>query len=346
MNSVTQFKTAVFLVLTFACFGLLPVGQALSPPPDGDYPGANTAEGSGALDSLSFNPNVRAGAGVHNTALGYQTLFSDTTGNYNTATGSQALKSNTSSRDTANGYQALFSNTEGTDNTAVGYQAAFSNIGNVNAGLGFYNTAVGSQALYSNLQGSDNTAIGYRALYSDTGGVAPGIANTAIGSQALRNNTTGAFNIALGYFAGYNLTSGIYNICIGNKGFDTDSHTIRIGDSGFQTATFIAGIYGTPIVGGAPVVVNANGQLGIAAVASSLPSARSTRRFKQDILRHEAINAKLRSDLLKEHRKAQQLEAALKAINNRLKEQEAKIEKVSAQLEASKPAPQIVENNR
>src|SRR6266480_697583 len=91
MNPSIQFKTTTmpFLIaFALACFGPLPSTQALAPPPDGGYPGANTAEGTGALSSLS--PQGR-GSGANNTALGYHTLFSDTTGSFNTATGSVAL---------------------------------------------------------------------------------------------------------------------------------------------------------------------------------------------------------------------------------------------------------------
>jgi hypothetical protein len=147
MNPSIQFKTTTlpFLIaFALACFGPLPLARALAPPPDGGYPGGNTAEGTGALNS--FTPQAR-GVGNGNTALGYQTLFSDITGGGNTATGFQALtKNNTANFNTATGYQALFSNTEGAHNTAVGYQAAFSNLGN-SAGGGFNNTAIGSQRL-------------------------------------------------------------------------------------------------------------------------------------------------------------------------------------------------------
>ena len=51
----------------------------LSPPPDGGYPGENTAEGENALFSLS--------SGTHNTAVGLEALFSNTDGSYNTANG-------------------------------------------------------------------------------------------------------------------------------------------------------------------------------------------------------------------------------------------------------------------
>jgi trimeric autotransporter adhesin len=62
-------------------------------------------------------------------------------------------------------------------------------------------------------------------------------------------------------------------------------------------------------------------------------------------VRYEAVNAMLLNEFLKEHRKVEKLEAALLAVNARLAEQDAKIQKMSAQLELSKPAPQTVLNN-
>jgi uncharacterized coiled-coil protein SlyX len=270
MNPSIQLKTTTlpFLIaFALACFGPLPSTQALAPPPDGGYPGANTAEGTGALSSLS--PQGR-GSGANNTALGYHTLFSDTTGSFNTATGSVALANNNGDNNTATGYQALVHNTTGSDNTAIGYQAAFSNIGGFVA-EGFYNTAIGSQALYSNSTGGNNTALGFQALFSLTG---PYGDNTAIGFRALQNITTGYQNIALGENAGQDLTTGHNNIDIGNLGVDTDSQTIRIGDSNFQTATYIAGISGQAASGGVAVYVNSDGKLG---------TSNSSIRFKDAI---------------------------------------------------------------
>ena len=108
-----------------------------------------------------------------------------------------------------------------------------------------------------------------------------GVSNTADGPFALLSNTTGSNNIALGYGAGSNLTTGPNNIDIGNLNIATsvstdvagESDTIRIGVPGIQNAAFIAGIHGTPI-SGMPVVVNANGRLGVAA---------SSARFKDQI---------------------------------------------------------------
>ena len=75
----------------------------------------------------------------------------------------------------------------------------------------------------------------------------------------------------MGDFAGGNLTTGDVNIDILNPGVAGESNTIRIGVT--QTRTFIAGIFGTN-VSGSTVVVNSEGQLGVAA---------SSRRFKREI---------------------------------------------------------------
>ena len=68
-------------------------------------------------------------------------------------------------------------------------------------------------------------------------------------------------------------------------------------------------------------------------------------------VRYDQVNAMLLNEFLKEHkafleeqRTVQKLEAALAAVNGRLKEQDAKIERVSAQVETSKATAQIVSN--
>ena len=47
MNSMNQFmmRASLVVALAFACFVLPPNALAVSPPPDGGYPGLNTAEG-------------------------------------------------------------------------------------------------------------------------------------------------------------------------------------------------------------------------------------------------------------------------------------------------------------
>ena len=62
-------------------------------------------------------------------------------------------------------------------------------------------------------------------------------------------------------------------------------------------------------------------------------------------VRYMAIYNMMLNEFLKEHQKVQKLEAALAAVNERLKEQDAKIDKVNAKVELTKPAPQTVLNN-
>ena len=78
-----------------------PTAQAVSPAPDGAYPGANTAEGQAALLSLT--------TGGYNTAIGYLSLLSDTTGVFNTAIGVGTLLANAADGTTAIGAGALLS---------------------------------------------------------------------------------------------------------------------------------------------------------------------------------------------------------------------------------------------
>jgi len=257
------------------------------------------------------------------------------------------------------------------------------------------NTAIGIGAS-TNTTGYANTATGTEALFFNT----TACCNTAYGFAALFNNTIGGSNIALGNNAGFNLTTGSNNIDIGNAGLAGDSGYIRIGVSGVQTKTFIAGISGASGTGN-PVVINANGRLGVRpssqrfkdeikpmdeASEAILALKPVTFRYKKEIdpdrtaefglvaedvenvnpalvardadgkaftVRYEAVNAMLLNEFLKEHRKVQQLEAndaeqqrEIKALVATVKEQAAQIQKVSAQLEVSKSAPQTVLNNQ
>ena len=56
------------------------------------------------------------------------------------------------------------------------------------------------------------------------------------------------------------------------------------------------------------------------------------------------VNAMLLNEFLKEHRKNEEQLKQINVLTAQLKEQAAQIQKVSAQLETSKPAPQVVNN--
>jgi len=185
MNPLIELKKTaplLLITLTLSCFALLPQALAVVPPPDGGYPGLNTAEGHNALLSLT--------TGSANTAVGWFSLSSDATSSFNTATGAGSLLFNTASNNTAFGAAALLFNTAGPNNTAVG-----------------------ATALLNNANGSENTAIGAGALSNTTG-----FNNTAIGFLALSSNTAGSFNIALGSDAGSGVTTANRVICIGDEG--------------------------------------------------------------------------------------------------------------------------------
>ena len=67
---------------------------------------------------------------------------------------------------------------------------------------------------------------------------------------------------------------------------------------------------------------------------------------KPHTVRYGAVNAMLLNEFLKEHKKTEKLEATVASLIATVKEQASQIQKVSAQLEASKPAPQTASNRR
>jgi hypothetical protein len=380
-------SSAILTVLVSGFIAFLPKAQAVSPPPDGGYPGGNTAEGQNALLSRT--------TGGFNTALGWFSLKSVTTGSYNTGVGAGTLVLNTADQNTATGAGALLSNTTGFFNTANGAFALFSNI------TGAGNTANGHNALFSNTTGDHNTATGLQALFSNS----TGRGNTAAGFEALNTNTIGSDNVALGKAAGGNLTTGDNNIDIGNSGVSGESATIRIG-GGNQTSTFIGGIAGQTVgAGGSTCYVDNAGKLGVflsarrfktdiadmAAASEAILALRPvtfhykpeldktgipqfglvaeevakvnpdlvTHDAKGDIytVRYEAVNVMLLNEFLKEHRELQEQKAivaqlkqdfrsTVAELNARFKEQDSRIERVSAQIEMSNPAPQMAANER
>src|SRR5438105_9181979 len=105
MKTKTHILYPTFALFAFVCFAFIQNAQAVSPPPDGGYPGGNTAEGQSTLFSLT--------TGGYNTAVGFFSLRSDTVGAFNTAIGAGTLLANTANENTATGAGALLSNTVG-----------------------------------------------------------------------------------------------------------------------------------------------------------------------------------------------------------------------------------------
>jgi hypothetical protein len=223
----------------------------------------NTALGTFSLFSVttgSFNTAVGAGSldlntADANTATGVAALLFNTIGAQNTANGAAALEFNeTGSQNTATGAFTLLLNTTGAFNTATGFDALFSNT------TGQFNTADGEGALDLNTVGNGNTAIGSAALQSNT----EGDNNTAVGANALDANITGNNNTVVGRGAGSNIVTANNVICIG-AGLSGDD----VSDSCFINNIFLA-----TSTNGIGVFVNGNGKLG---------TTTSSRRFKEAI---------------------------------------------------------------
>jgi Chaperone of endosialidase len=297
MNLVIQLKQLSLIALLLACFALRQSVRAVVPPPDGGYPGGNTAEGQYALLGLT--------TGTYNTAVGAYSLFRDTAANFNTGVGAATLLSNTADENTATGAGALLSNTTGAGNTASGAFALLNNTdGDHNTANGWHallsnttgagNTATGAGVLLSNTTGQNNTATGFNALNSNTegqGNTADGIGalafnttgqyNTAVGFSALQFNTTGNDNSAIGALSLVANTTGRRNVALGvraGQNVITADNVICIGynvsGENVSDSCYIGNIFNKASVGGAAVFVNANGKLGI---------STSSRRFKERI---------------------------------------------------------------
>src|SRR5215475_13897604 len=238
MNRTPLRLILLLIPLALACFALSTQGQATCV--DGCNNSLfNVFQGD---DGLIFNTT-----GAGNTAFGWRSLFSDSTGSFNTGVGGGALVLNNGSSNTAVGAAALLLNSAGSNNTAVGTDALVNNTVGDNTAVGFFalqantiggtletsvigfdigpNTAVGSGALENNLDASANVAVGYNALNSQVTGFTVAAdphlaANTAVGFEALANITgsvggVNAFNTALGYQALFDLTDGTSNSAVG-----------------------------------------------------------------------------------------------------------------------------------
>jgi trimeric autotransporter adhesin len=357
------------------CFGLMPGAKAVEPAaPDLDRGGGNTSDGAGALASLT--------TGQFNSAFGFDSLLVLSDASFDTGIGAGALLFDNGGTNTAVGAGALFSNSTGSANNAVGAFALFSNVDSSfnnahgrNALLnstGSQNNAMGDDAMESNTTGSFNTAIGDDALDNNV----DGSNNVAIGDEAGVDLGVSVNNCIAINVPGAGPFAVLDNTCFIGSIFDQP-----VSDVGTQEAVFVdqfnvIGIAASSrrfkhdiqpmdnaseaILALKPVTFKYNAdkngrtQYGLIAeeVATVNPDLVVQHKDGEiSTVRYEQVNAMLLNEFLKEHKKVQSLETTvalqakgMEVLTAQLKEQAAQIQKVSAQLEVSKPAPQVVTN--
>jgi hypothetical protein len=295
-----------------------------------DHGTNNTANGFHALGLSSGFNNTANGAfalgysitGSNNTANGASALENDTTGNYNTANGASALDSNeTGARNTADGAFALKSNTAGTDNIAIGYEAGV-----------------------DLTTGDDNIDIGARGLAGESNSI-------RIGKPSARATfITGISGMPVAGSAVVVDSQGRLGVVPSSKRF---KEAIEPMDNTSEAVFALK-----------PVTFRYKKELDPKKIPQFGLIAEDVEKIDPDLVvrdaegkvssvRYEAVNAMLLNEFLKEHCKVQSLEKAMAeqqteiaAMQTMLKEQEARIKKVSGQLESSKPMAQTVLNTQ
>jgi hypothetical protein len=261
------------------------------------------------------------------------------------------------------GAGALTENTTGGANTAVGVSALAQNTDADD------NTAVGAVALFANTTGTQNSAVGFSALHDNT----EGFNNTAIGASAGANQTTGSNNVYIG--AGMSGVAGENGACyiasifsqtsaaglpvlinaFGKLGTTTSSKRFKEDIKPMNKAS-------EALFSLKPVSFRYKKEIDFTGTSQFGLVAEEVEKVNPDLVvrdkegkpysvRYDQVNAMLLNEFLKEHRTVQDLKAIVaKQEANAVHQQKqiealtAGLQKVSAQIEASKPAPQVVNN--
>jgi hypothetical protein len=308
--------------------------------------------------------------GDQNTATGYAALANNTTGDDNTANGVSALAHNTiGGLNTAVGFFTLFSNTTGGSNTAVGYQAL------LGSSTGSGNTAVGYDALVGH-NGNENTALGdFAGAGQSTGDnnidIGANVFGVAGESNTIRIGNTDITDTFISGISGTTVASGAAVLVDSNGHLGTVTSSKRFKEEIRPMNKTSEAIFSLePVTFRYKKEIDPAGTSQFGLIAEEVAKVNPTlvlpdKEGKPYTVRYDAVNAMLLNEFLKEHkaflaeqRKVQEQQATVtqlrltvaqqqndfQATVARLDEQAAQIQKVSAQLEASKPASQVVNN--
>jgi hypothetical protein len=347
--------------------------QALLSNTNGSY---NTANGYLALNAnttgtyntaTGFQALLSNTTGSSNTATGTSALGSNTIGYVNTANGFEALGNNTTgAENTGIGHHALFANTTGDQNTANGVNALVANT------TGYANTAHGVNTLYWNTIGMQNTAVGTWALFSNRGND-----NVAVGFNTGSQLSNGSHNVYIGsgitgktsesnacYIAsifGQTAISGVPVLINADNKLGTATSSKRFKEEIKPMDNASASLLSLkPVTFRYKKEIDPHGipQFGLIAEEVEKVDPDLVVRDKEgrvNTVRYEAVNAMLLNEFLKEHKKVEALEfnstkheATISALRQeigiltaQLKEEAAQIQRVSAHIARSGPAPRV-----
>jgi hypothetical protein len=323
-------QNLIHILMGIVCIALLPRAQAVSSPPDGDYGTGNIAEG---LDALS---SINRGLG-NNTAIGADELCNMMMLG-NTPYGCHALEGNTGRGNTAIGFLALEDSAMGNNNTAIGKIALYGSTGSDNI-------ALGARAGAYHKAGNNNIYIGNQGMESEAGQI-------RIGAHGLH---TGTYIAGIRYAA---VTGSPVVIGMGGK------LGVTMSSAQFKEAIKPMDKASEAILALKPVTFHYKKEVDPDGIPQFGLVAEQVKKVNPDLIvrdadgkpytvRYDAVNAMLLNEFLKEHRKVEEqektiveLKSGMTALAATVKEQAAQIQKVSAQLEVHKPAPQTVLNNQ
>jgi trimeric autotransporter adhesin len=334
MKTKTKILWPALTLFALACFALLTGARAVVPAPDGGYPGFNTAEGQNALFSLT--------TGQGNAAAGWFSLWSDTTASFNTGIGAGTLLVNTADFNTATGVAALLSNTTGS-----------------------LNTANGLQALVNNTTGSGNTALGLQAGVGVT--TASNVICIGAGGDNI-NNSCYIMNI-------FNQTtaSGIPVLVDASNKLGTTTSSKRFKEDIEPMGEESEALFSLkPVTFHYKREIDPTGRSQLGLVAEEVEKVNPDlvvrdKEGKPYTVRYDQIHAMLLNEFLKEHkafldeqskveqqnRKIQeqktmiaQLKREIETVIAHAKDQDSKIQRVSEQVEMSRPGPQVIAADR
>ena len=322
--------------------------------------------------------------GVHLTGIGAAAMRNNTTASFNTAIGADALRENTiSEANVAVGDSALTSY-NGTNPGIDGFNTALGSIALTALTDGFQNTAVGRRALEFLTSGNNNVGVGWRSGDNLTTGSGNTFLGFQAGSNEGPNvdnvvclGTRGDTQPAGQVTPNRTYIGNIVGVATGGPFpsvpviIDQDGQLGTINSSRrFKEDIKPMDQASEDILKLKPVTFHYKNR---DVKSDHTPQfgliAEEVEQINRDLVvydkegklwtvRYDAVNAMLLNEFIKEHKKVEEQQASIadlkstvvlqqkemQVLTAQLKEQAAQIQKVSARLEASKPAPKVVTN--